>query len=124
VNNEDIDYILNILRRGTIHWKGRSQCLNRNRYKVSVNGKEIWARDCDGCGERHLQKDRDLEVDHIKEVGPYSGNLHEYAERMYCSQDNLQALCFSCHSQKTSKFNATLRYSRKLEPRLKSNDVL
>jgi len=114
VNKEDIDYVMNILRRGTITWSGRTQCLNRNRYKKEVNGRLLWARDCDGCGESHLQKDNDLEVDHISEVGGFKGDWNSIIESMYCPQDNLQALCFVCHSKKTSKFNASLRFSRKL----------
>lgn len=117
MEQEEIDYILNILRRGTIIWRGRNLCLNRNRYKKTHEGKLLWARDCDGCGESHLLKDKDLEVDHIVEVGPFEGNFDTYVRKLYCRQDNLQALCFTCHSKKTSKFNASLRFQRKsLEP--------
>ena len=119
MDKETQDYIINILRRGTLHWRGRSECLNRGRYQVEYGAynsgkpKFIWARDCDGCGERHLQKNNDLEVDHIDEVGPFNGNIDDYARRMYCGQDNLQALCFTCHARKTSSFNSTLKYARK-----------
>jgi hypothetical protein len=113
MDKETTDYILNLLRRGTTTWSGRTQCLNRGRRKRKVGAKLLWERNCDGCGEWHLQKDNSLEVDHIDEVGPYKGDLHAYAERMYCGQDNLQALCFTCHSRKTSRYNSTLRFQRK-----------
>lgn len=112
-------HILNILRRGTVTWHGRNECLNRGRRKRIVGAKKdgsektLWERKCDGCGEWHLLKDSDLEVDHIVEVGPFNGNFDDYIKRMYCGQENLQALCFTCHSRKTSQFNSTLRFTRK-----------
>lgn len=112
-------YIISVLRRGTTTWPGRTECLNRGRRK-RPNGKNskgvekfLWERKCDGCGEWHLQKDNDLEVDHIIEIGPFNGDWKEFIERMYCGQENLQALCFTCHARKTSKFNASLRFTRK-----------
>lgn len=119
MNKETTEYIINVLRRGTITWKGRTDCLNRNRRKKIIgkfkNGtdKFLWERDCDGCGEWHLLKDSDLEVDHIDEVGPFKGDFDIFIKRMYCPDDNLQALCFTCHSRKTSRFNSTLRFTRK-----------
>ena len=113
MDKKTTEYILNILRRGTITWHVRTQCLNRGRYKVDIGGRKVWARDCDGCGDMHLQKNNDLEVDHIVEVGPFEGDFDKIVRRMYCSLDNLQALCFSCHRRKTNSFNAALRFSRK-----------
>lgn len=107
-------YILNILRQGTITWSGRTECLNRGRYKVKIEGKSLWARNCDLCGEMHLQKNNDLEVDHIIEIGGFKGSWDEIINRMYCGQENLQALCFSCHKKKSSRYNASLRFQRKL----------
>jgi hypothetical protein len=119
LDKETTDYIINVLRRGTITWSGRTDCLNRNRRKRPVGktkkGKDkfLWERACDSCGEWHLLKDNDLEVDHIEEVGPFKGCFDDFVRRMYCGQENLQALCFQCHSRKTSKFNAHLRFTRK-----------
>ena len=112
-------YIINVLRRGTVTWSGRTECLNRGRRKRVIgkykNGSDkfLWERACDGCGEWHLLKDNDLEVDHLEEVGPFEGCFDKFVRRMYCEQSNLQALCFTCHKVKTSKFNATLRFKRK-----------
>ena len=119
MDKETIEYVINVLRRGTITWSGRSECLNRGRRKRIVghykNGKEkfLWERPCDSCGEWHLLKDNDLEVDHRVEIGPFKGDWNDFVARTYCGQDNLDALCFSCHSKKTSKFNAALRFTRK-----------
>jgi hypothetical protein len=119
LDKETTEYIINVLRRGTVTWPGRNECLNRGRRKRIIGklkkggDKFLWERDCDGCKKWFLLKDNLLEVDHIDEVGPYKGDLHEYAERMYCGQNNLQALCIVCHARKTSNFNSTLRYERK-----------
>lgn len=119
MDKETQDYIINVLRRGTVTWPGRTECLNRGRRKKVVgkylNGKEkfLWERACDGCGEWHLLKDSDLEVDHIDEVGPFKGDWGAFIKRMYCGPENLQALCFTCHARKTSRFNSTLRFTRK-----------
>lgn len=113
MNKETVKYIMNILRQGTVTWKGRTECLNRGRYKTNVNGKSLWARDCDICGTMHLQKDNALEVDHIVEVGGFKGDWNSIINTMYCEQENLQALCFECHERKTSGYNASLRFIRK-----------
>lgn len=123
MDKQTLEYVINVLRRGTTTWQGRNDCLNRGRRKRVVgtykNGKEkfLWERQCDHCKEWFLLKDNMLEVDHVIEIGPYKGDLHDYIERMYCGQDNLQALCIPCHSHKTSGFNSTLRYERKLKVR-------
>lgn len=109
-----IQYILSVLRRGTITWQGRTECLNKGRYRVVIDNKKLWARDCDSCGEMHLQKNNDLEVDHILEIGGFKGDWNKIINTMY-DKKNLQALCFSCHQEKTSNYNSVLRYQRKLK---------
>ncbi len=112
---EEISYIMNLLRQGTITWKGRTECLNRNRY-LGLNpktGKEVWWRDCDKCGKATMLKDKLLEVDHIKQVGPFDGSWDSMVNKVYCRQDNLQALCTSCHARKSAVENSALRFKRK-----------
>lgn len=121
MDKDTLNHILNILRKGTLTWHCRNECLNRGRRRKLVgtfkNGKDkyVWERKCDTCDTWYALKDNLLEVDHIDEVGPYKGNLHEFALRMYCSPDNLQALCFSCHKKKTAIFNSSLRFKRKIK---------
>jgi len=104
MEKEDIEYIMNVLRRGTITWSGGTECLNRGRYK-KINprtGNMVWWRDCDAkCGASHMLMDDLFEVDHIVEVGGFKGSWDDYVNRLYCEQSNLQALCFSCHEKKT-----------------------
>ena len=120
MDKKTLKFILNVLRQGTITWNGRSECLKRARKKVlervNTRGKEIykfyWT--CAKC-KKEFRDESSMEVDHIEEVGPYAGDLHKYAERLYCPIENLQALCISCHARKTAGFNARLRYTRKSE---------
>ena len=114
-------YLLNILRQATMSWRGRTDCLKAARVRkvlgVYGNGKVrykyFWK--CAKC----LNEFRDqaqMEVDHIEEVGPFKGDWNDYIARMFCSLDNLQVLCLKCHSAKTSKYNAALRFQRKPKP--------
>lgn len=119
MEKELADYLINILRQGTIRWKGREECFKRHSKQVfegqyTKDGrkklKTYWQ--CCTCLEWYRDK-TDLEVDHIKEIGPFTGNLHEYALKMYCGQENLQTLCIICHQKKTSGYNSTRKYARK-----------
>lgn len=112
-------HILNILRQGTVTWHVRNEVLNRGRYQVVVgqykNGidKKIWMRNCDICGKAFALKDSLLEVDHIYAVLNFTGDWTKYIEKMYCDEENLQAICSPCHVLKTVSDLAPLRYERK-----------
>lgn len=112
-------HILNVLRRGTLTWPGRSEAMRRASKKVfegrrNKMGEKIlktfWK--CAHCKE-WFRNSVDVEVDHIVEVGPFCGDLNIYASRMYCSQGNLQVLCYECHLVKTQNFNCVLMFERK-----------
>lgn len=116
-------YIMNTLRQGTTQWKGRSECLRRHRKLVHdgeffKNGKPKYKYhwQCAHC-KLWFRDQSQLEVDHIVEVGPLDSwdNIKDFIERLYCEQSNLQPLCSVCHQIKTSKFNAALRYQRKVK---------
>jgi len=119
MEKEDIDYIINVLRRGTITWKGRTECINRKRRLRVVgqfkNGKDkmIYERPCDACGTYYDLKEGVFEVDHIVEIGSFNGNWDDFVRKVYCGQENLQALCIPCHAKKTARFNSTHIYTRK-----------
>ena len=119
MDKKTIKYITNVLRQASISWEGRTECLNRGRRKRIVgklkDGRDetLWENNCESCNKWFLQKDNMIEVDHIVEIGPYKGDLHEFANRIFCEQSNLQRLCIECHKRKTSNFNATLTFKRK-----------
>ncbi len=116
MDKEDIEYVKNVLRRGTITWRGTKECLNRGRYKKTCpeTGRVVYFRDCDKCKAPFKLADKLLEVDHIEEIGSFDGSFDTYVRKMYCGQENLQALCVSCHAKKTLAFNnARLTFTRK-----------
>ena len=110
-------YVINILREGTLKYWGRSEVIKKSRKRravgVTAEGltKWKWFFQCNKC-KKWFGDEMDLEVDHIDEVGPYNGVLHEYAERMYNFGANGQALCIKCHKGKTSAA-APNRWKRK-----------
>ena len=114
-------YILNILRQGTITWKGRTECLNaaRKRFRVGLCVSEglsgkfkfKWLYLCAMC-DNYFDLPF-MEVDHIVEIGSFNGNFDEYIRKMYCDQENLQALCTTCHKHKTRGFIASRDFVRK-----------
>lgn len=60
---------------------------------------------CAICGELFYKKD--IHVDHIDPVGkvfnwPIDETFLKWFNRLWCSVDNLQALCGSCHKGKTA----------------------
>ncbi len=121
MTDSDIEFIINELRKASVKWEGRRLCLERHRVSIEeghykngkVKNKYYWrCAECDNI----FRDESSMEVDHTIEIGPYKGNLHEYAARMFCAQSNLQALCVACHSKKTSSFNARLKYERKVKP--------
>lgn len=109
--------IINALRQATIKWDGRKRCLNRVRKKVQdgflKSGKQkykyFWR--CEGCNE-WFRDVTALEVDHIDEIGSFNGSWDVFIPRMYCADENLQALCCKCHLAKTT-LNARERWVRK-----------
>jgi len=117
MDKNTINHILNILRQGTIIWPGRSACIAKYSRKHPTgkykNGKVKYKTEveCQVCKKWYSKSS--IEVDHIQEVGPFTGNFHAYILRMYCPLENLQPLCTDCHLSKSSGFNSTLKYKRK-----------
>ncbi len=111
VASEDIAYIMNVLRQGTIKWSGRRECLRRARKRVLIgkykNGnpeyKYHWQ--CADC-KNWFKNEKEMEVDHIIEIGPFVVDWNTMVPKIYCGQDNLACLCQSCHLRKTKKFNS------------------
>lgn len=122
MDRDTLKHILNTLRKGTITWNGRTECLRRARKKVFdgqlfKNGKPKWKYhwQCRKCKDWFNDVGM-LEVDHIIEIGTEPKDLKEMAEyigKMYCGQENLQALCQVCHKKKTVTANSTRIHSRK-----------
>lgn len=128
LDQETINHVINVLRRGTVQWPGRRDAFERASKKVwegrrrkkkckksgKPAGSKIWKLfwQCAHCQEWFRDK-TELECDHIVEVGPFLGNLRKWIEGLYCGADNLQILCVVCHQIKTNGYNATRRFKRK-----------
>jgi hypothetical protein len=119
MDKETIKYLISALRSATITWKGRTDCMNKNRRKKVIgkmlNGKDktIWENNCEECDKYFPLKDKLLEIDHREAIGPFKGNWDEYIKRMFCGPENLQRLCIECHLRKTNIGNSTLLFERK-----------
>jgi 5-methylcytosine-specific restriction endonuclease McrA len=119
MDKKTVEHIIKYLRKSTITWTGRRDCLRRARKKVfdgqyTKNGKPIYKFhwQCAAC--REWFKDiKMLEVDHIDQIGPFEGNWDNYINKMFCEQSNLQALCVVCHKKKTYIGNATIAFKRR-----------
>jgi hypothetical protein len=120
LTEEDVRFILNALRQASVKWSGRNECLRRARKKKfdrynKTTGSPIFKYywQCAKCAkwERDVAN---MEVDHIEEIGPFLGSFDVHIPRIFCAQENLQALCISCHMKKTNLFNnARLNWKRK-----------
>ena len=124
LTSDDIKFLYNELRKASIIWKGRKECLAGARKKVFVrrakNGNPIYKYhwQCAEC-ENWFKKETDMEVDHIVEIGGYTGfdgDWNNTIANMFPRPvgDHLQALCVACHQRKTGRFNsAPSKYKRK-----------
>lgn len=116
---DDIKFVINELRHGSVKWSGRREALDRARKKVfqrrSKKGKRIFKFywQCAKC-EEWFRNENEVEVDHIKEVGPFCGDWNRFLLRLFPEVDGLQVLCLVCHLKKTNIYNsARTRWQRK-----------
>ena len=98
-------FIVNTLRSGMRRYPPKYETLNDAKVGKRVNPKTKRSAEyykCSGCGGEFVKKD--IEVDHrIPVIDPQKGfqGWDEYITRLFCDKSNLQALCRSCHKQKT-----------------------
>ena len=116
---DDIRFVINVLRQGSVKWSGRAEALRRARKKVLVRigkrGQKIFKFhwQCASCRE-WSKNSKSVEVDHIEEIGPFNGNWDDYVRRVFCDQKNLQILCIRCHCLKTTRYSSARgRWQRK-----------
>ena len=117
ISKKTIDHIIQYLRLGTVTCEAQTKELNKFRKrlptgKVFKNGKkqEKYKYECQICKKWFDIKD--IERDHIMEIGSFNGDWNEYIRRMYDFEGNLNPLCIPCHQRKTTR-NASLRFQRK-----------
>lgn len=90
------------LRAKWMRWPPKWQALHAasRPYKGSDKRKKTEYK-CAHCGKWFSQKD--VSVDHIIPTGSLRkwDDLVPFVQRLFCSIDNLQVLCKSCHDKKT-----------------------
>lgn len=98
-------WIISLLRRGTMRWPPRTECLNKAKTTKKINPKTKRLAQhfkCKACKKDFPAKE--VVVDHIEPVVDIKKgfeNFDTYIERMYCSVKNLQVLCKDCHEEKS-----------------------
>jgi len=118
---DDIKFVINLLRRGSVKWSGRAEALRLSREKVFVRysqkGQAVYKYHwkCNACKE--LFRDvKNVEVDHVIEIGSFCGDWNNFLKRIFPRpvSKHLQVLCARCHLKKTMAFNSAVsRWKRK-----------
>ena len=99
-------FITSTLRAGARRWQPKYETLNAAKTEKKINektGRLAQHFRCEVCQQEFTAKD--MEVDHIlPAVDPSVGftTWDEFINRLFCEQDNLQAICKACHKIKSS----------------------
>lgn len=103
-------FIVQTLRYGSRKWPPKFETLAEAKTEKKVNpatGRLAQFYRCNACKQEYTNKD--VEVDHIiPVVDPKDGfvDWNTYIDRLFCSKDNYQVLCVSCHKKKSKKERA------------------
>ena len=110
LSKKDLQSIRGALRTAFIRSEYKKSFLNSiclKEYKIRKDGSKYSKPTsyfiCSICLSKHLLKD--CKVDHINPIGQYFDFDHTtgFIERLWCTFDNLQGLCDSCHKDKTKQ---------------------
>ena len=97
-------WIRSQLRRMTMKWKPRSDCLKAARRPYDgPDRRRKWEYQCAECGQWFPGKQ--VEVDHIIPAGSLQSfdDLPGFVSRLFCETEGLQVLCKeTCHHLKKS----------------------
>lgn len=112
-------FIVSVLRAGARRWPAKYEVLDEACVGKKINektGRMAKHYVCADCGKEFTSKD--VEVDHILPVvDPTDGFIdwNTFISRLYCTKDNLQVLCTTCHKRKTKleRSKSTKRKTKK-----------
>ena len=112
-------FIISVLRTGARRWPPKFECLQDAFTGQKLNpksGRMAKHYRCASCQQEFTSKD--VEVDHISPVvDPTDGFIdwNTFISRLYCTKDNLQVLCTTCHKRKTKleRSKSTKRKTKK-----------
>lgn len=100
-------FIVSVLRAGSRRWPPKYETLNDAFTERKLNkktGKLAKHYTCAICQEEFTAKD--IEIDHIiPVVSPTKGftTWDSFISNLFCQKENLQAVCKSCHKEKTAR---------------------
>lgn len=117
-------FVMSALRRTTMRWGPIATCLKRAR----TGRNEYTCAECRTTVPSTIKVDgrrvKFIHVDHIQPIiDPEIGfeGWDVLVDRLFCEADNLQALCGTCHEEKTNNEKAIAKARRE---RLKEVDEL
>ena len=100
-------WVVSLLRRGTMRFPPRNEALRAAKTEKKINektGRMAQHYQCAGCLQEFPAKG--VVADHISPViEPGVGFIdwNTYIVRMFCSVENLQVLCSTCHDVKSAQ---------------------
>ena len=100
-------FVTSTLRAGARRWQPKYDTLNAAKTEKKINektGRIAQHYRCAHCLQEFTSKD--MEVDHVQPVvNPLTGfeSWDVFIDRLFCEQDNLQAICKACHKIKTKQ---------------------
>lgn len=100
-------FIISTLRSGSRRWPPKYETLNAAKTEKRENiksGRIAQHFRCNVCKLEFTNKD--MEVDHIRPIiDPKVGfvDWNTFVENLFCTSDNLQAICKTCHKKKTKE---------------------
>lgn len=99
-------FIRSTLRAKSRWWLPILECKKQSRRKYTGKNKcQKWEYQCNHC--KNWFQEKFITVDHIKPVGKLqkASDLPDFVENLFCSGENLQCLCKTCHNAKTKLDN-------------------
>ena len=115
------EWIMKQLRRISGMWPAKNEALNRAKEKVQIgfykNGNPEYKvmYKCYICQQVHPREN--TQVDHVIPVIAIEGfnDWNEYIDSLFCSVDNLKAVCKQCHKQKSKEEAAKRKVARSIQ---------
>lgn len=101
-------FITSVIRKGFSKWPPKYEKLalaKKGKKKNENTGRLAEHYECSICKKEFVSSE--IEVDHISPVVPTSGwiSWDSYINNLFCSVNNLQVICKTCHKIKSKKEN-------------------
>jgi ribosomal protein L44E len=100
-------FIISALRGAFRRYPNKYEVLKEAMWGKKLNsktGRQAIHYTCASC--KHEYPAKEIQIDHIEAVVlPEEGfvSWDKFISRLFCSKDNLQALCVTCHKKKTKE---------------------